>query len=243
MRTFLKSLPFIGPSLTRVYNWKTGDAGRQLQRILRDQKDLYIVQIGSNDGITGDPIHALLQSHPSWKALLVEPVPFLFERLCKNYSDIPNIRFANVAIAEEAGITTFYFVDPVAKDYVPGLPCWFEQLGSFDRGHITRHLGDALERFIVSTQISTFPLSAVLKRNNVNKIDLLHIDTEGHDWIVLRQLDLSSFCPHVILFEHKHLSEDDKKKALAFLKRDYRITNLGVDYLCRSTRRCAVASL
>jgi FkbM family methyltransferase len=237
MKTFLKSLPVIGPLLMRVYHWWKGEAhpARKLGRILRGRKDLYVVQIGSNDGITCDPIHSLLQSNPSWKALLVEPVPYLFERLCKNYSNIANIQFANVGITEQAGMATFYYVDPAARDHFPELPHLSDQLGSFDRGHIARHLGGALERFIVSTQISTFPLSTLLERNNVTKINLLHIDAEGHDWIVLRQLDLTRFRPDVILFEHRHLSEDDKTKAMAFLKRDYRITNLGVDFLCQST--------
>jgi FkbM family methyltransferase len=239
MKKLLKSLPFIGPTLIRGYYWCKDDTASKLRRILRGRKDLSVVQIGSNDGITGDPIHSLLGSNPSWKALLVEPVPYLFERLCKNYSNIPSIQFANVAITDQVGMATFYYVDPVAKDYIPGLSCLFEQLGSFDRSHIAQHLAGALERFVVSTQISTFPLSAVLERNNVTRIDLLHIDTEGHDWIILRQLDLKRFRPKVILWEHIHLSEEAKTEALAFLTRGYRITNLGVDFLCvnRELRR------
>jgi FkbM family methyltransferase len=235
MKTFLKSLPLIGPALRRVHHRWKGDplwSALLLWSTLQGRKNLYVVQIGSNDGITDDPIHSLLESNPSWKALLVEPVPFLFERLRKNYSNNPNIRFANVAISEQAGMATFYYVDPVAKDHIPQLPLWFDQLGSFDRRHIACHLG-ALERFTVSTEIPTLPLSTLLDRNNVSKIDLLHIDTEGHDWKILRQLDLTRFHPDVILFEHKHLSEDDKTKALAFLERDYRIIKLEFDFLCQ----------
>jgi FkbM family methyltransferase len=233
VKAFLKSLPLIGPSLTRACHWWKGYPDYKLWHILKGRKDLFVVQIGSNDGVTGDPIHSLLKSNPSWKALLVEPVPYLFDRLCKNYFDIPNIQFANVAITDRPGMATFYYVDPVAKDNTPELSCLFEQLGSFDRGHIVRHLGGTLEKFIVTTQVSTFPLSTVLERNNVNKIDLLHIDAEGHDWKVLRQLDLARFRPDVILFEHIHLSEDDKTQAMAFLKGNYEMTNLGADFLCR----------
>ena len=233
MKNFLKSLPLIGRLLTRVKHWWQDDLARKLRRILRDRKDFHIVQIGSNDGITGDPLHLLLRSNPSWKALLVEPVPFLFERLCKNYSEIPNIQFANIAIAEKAEIATFYYVDPVARNHIPQLPSVFDQWGSFDPGHIVRHFGHALDQFIVSTKVPTLPLSTVLGRHNVTQINLLHIDTEGYDWIVLRQLDLQQFRPEVILFEHKHLSEEDKTKALAFLNRDYKFTQYRDDYLCQ----------
>lgn len=143
------------------------------------------------------------------------------------------MRFANVAIAERPGTGTFYYLDPLAKQYLPDLPSQFDQLGSFDPGHITRHFGNALDRFILSIEVVTFPFSTVLEQNSVTKINLLHIDTEGYDWIVLRQLDLRRFHPDVILFEHKHLSEDDKRKALAFLTPDYKIARYRYDYLCR----------
>jgi FkbM family methyltransferase len=232
MKKFLKSVPLLGPVLTHVHNWNN-DLARRLASILRDRQNLSVVQIGSNDGITGDPLHFLIRSNRSWKALLVEPVPFLFERLCQNYSALPNIKFANVAIADQAGMATFYYVDSLAKTYIPNLPCLFDQVGSFDPSHIARHFGDMLDNFIVRAKISTLPLSTLLERNDVTEIHLLHIDTEGYDWVVLRQLDLRRFRPEVILFEHKHLSDDDKKKALAFLKNDYRITKFRYDFLCQ----------
>ena len=232
MKVFLKSLPLIGQALTKLHHWRI-DPARRIRNIFRGRKDLCIVQTGSNDGVTGDPVHLLLQSNPSWKALLVEPVPFLFERLRKNYYGNPNIKFANVAITEKSGIADFYYIDPTAKDYHPELPYWFDQLGSFDRGHIARHFGIALDNFIIPVQVVTLPLSTVLDRNNVAKINLLHIDTEGHDWIVLRQLDLMRFRPDVILIEHLHLSANDKSMVVAFLERDYSITKLAVDFLCR----------
>ncbi|MBK7697246.1 MAG: FkbM family methyltransferase [Saprospiraceae bacterium] len=37
-------------------------------------------------------------------------------------------------------------------------------------------------------------------------IDLLHIDTEGYDWEILKQLRLAKYFPRPIIFEHKHLS-------------------------------------
>jgi FkbM family methyltransferase len=243
MKVFLKSLPVVGPVFKWIgkirweyHCWKV-DPERNLSRILGGRKNLFIVQIGSNDGTTGDPICNLLRRHPSWKALLVEPVPFLFERLRINYRGNNNVQFDNVAIAAEAGTSTFYFVDAAAKQQIPDLPCWFDQLGSFDRSHIARLLGDALKPFIVSIELATLPLSAVLDRNNVTTMDVLHIDTEGYDWIILRQLDLNVFQPKVILFEHKHLQDSEKREAVNFLERQYRISDLGGDYLCERLRR------
>jgi FkbM family methyltransferase len=243
MKTFLKSLPLVGPAFKKLGElrwryrcWKV-DPARNLGKILRGCDDLFVVQIGSNDGTTGDPICSLLRKNPSWKALLVEPVPFLFERLRDNYRYNGNVRFDNVAIAKNAGRSNFYYVAAVAKEHIPDLPVWFDQLGSFDRTHITRHFGSVLDPFIVSAAIDTLPLSSVLARNHVTKIDVLHIDAEGYDWIVLQQLEQAKFLPKVIMFEHKHLVDNDKRAAVEFLENNYQITDLGSDYLCTCTQR------
>src|SRR5579862_2865434 len=45
------------------------------------------VKIGANDGITGDPCSDILLAHTNWRGLLIEPVPYCFERLQKNFRD------------------------------------------------------------------------------------------------------------------------------------------------------------
>ena len=232
MKRLIRSIPGVRPVIDRYRRWQR-DPARNLRRIFKGHRDLFLVQIGSNDGQTGDPVYGLLRANPTWHALLVEPVPYLHERLRDNYRGNPNVRFEQVAVADVAGTSTFYQIDGAAKQHLPDLPPWFDQLGSFDRGHIVRHFGDRLDRFIVSAQVPTIPLPQLLARNGVTNIDLLHIDTEGHDWVVLRQLDLGQFRPRVILFEHVHLGAEDKAAARRYVEPGYRVTDLGTDYLCR----------
>jgi FkbM family methyltransferase len=244
MNQFLKSLPVLGFLLKlaerlrwKFHMWKV-DPSRLLQRYLRGQKNLFLLQIGSNDGLNGDPIFAALKVQSSWKALLVEPVPYLFGRLKQNYDGNNRVQFANVAIAEEATPGIFYYLDASAKLHFPDLPSWFDQLGSFDRNHIIKHLGVAMEPFIRTLDIPTVSLPSLLEQHEVSQIDVLHIDTEGYDWKILRQLNLKKFRPKLILFEYKHLQEAERLAAMAFLKPAYRITDLDVsgDYLCERIR-------
>jgi FkbM family methyltransferase len=238
-KEFLKSIPFFRAAVRtvrrRYYKWKEwkNDPVRHIRKALPGMEKVYVVQIGANDGKTRDPIHVLLLENPSWAALLVEPVPFLFERLRQNYANNSRFRFENVAIGDQVGVTPFYYVDDSAREQISDIPWWFDQVGSFDREHITRHFGNTLDRFIVTANISTLPLNVLLERNNINSIDLLNIDTEGYDWHVLRQLDLSKYSPKVILIEHRHLSPATKTEVRRYLQDSYRIIDLSHDYFCR----------
>ena len=239
LKALAKSVPFLREVLRepwRKYHQWRYDAERLIEQEFRGRENVQVVQIGSNDGLSGDPVHSLLLRNPSWQALLVEPVPFLFERLQRNYPAEPRFQFANVAIAESEGAQPFYYIGEAAKERAAEVSQHFDQLGSFDREHIARHCGTALDSFIVTANIPTLPLPVLLERNGVSRMDLLHIDVEGYDWMVLRQLDLRHFQPAVILFEHKHFSDETRQAAHRFLEDDYAITNLGADCFCRRKR-------
>ena len=188
-----------------------------------------LVQIGSNDGKTGDPLHALLQKNKKWKALLVEPVPYAFERLKTNYSDRSRFICENVAINQGEALD-FYWVDSIAKKHLQDLPYWFDQLGSFDKEHILKHFDGQLAPFIVSQKLQGIKLVNLLNKHQIDRIDILHIDTEGYDWEILSQLDLNKHCPQFIMYEYKHLNQMDLQKSIQFLK-DYQIFNIGIDLL------------
>jgi hypothetical protein len=53
----------------------------------------------------------------------------------------------------------------------------------------------------------------------MSRIDLLVIDTEGHDFRILRQFDLIALAPVLVMFEHQHLSPADKSAAYSLLRR------------------------
>jgi len=189
-----------------------------------------IVQIGSNDGKTGDPIFYLLNKRKKWNAIFVEPVPYLFERLIQNYNSDPRFIFENVAI-NDGTEQVFYSVKQEAKKKFPDLPIWFDQLGSFDKENILKHLNGKLKPFIEENKLKGMTLTNLLSKNTVNSIDLLHIDTEGYDWKILSQLTLAEFKPSIILIEHMHLVKSEKKQSIEFQLKDYYIFDFGEDFL------------
>jgi FkbM family methyltransferase len=199
--------------------------------------DAVVVKVGANDGITGDPLYNLIHKHEKWKVLFVEPVPYLFDRLIGNYGHVPRHRFEKAAINDGTSCD-FYWVGEDAAQELADLPQWWDQLGSFNKEHILKHLNGRLAPFIRSERVIGLTIHQLFEKHDIHQIDLLHIDTEGYDWAILKQLDLSRYAPNVILFEHAHLSPNDRREALTFLSSLYNTTPIRGDTLaCKKSLR------
>src|SRR5438105_1383353 len=115
-----------------------------------------IVQIGANDGISFDPISALIRHRRRWRVLFVEPIPSVFERLVQNLGRSRRFMFECSAIGESCGSSSFYYLAEEARRNARVWHQWFDFIGSFDRTHVVRSLGEeaqGLDRFIVETSV------------------------------------------------------------------------------------------
>jgi FkbM family methyltransferase len=194
------------------------------------------VQIGSNDGLLGDPLHELIKSNPLWRGVFIEPVDYVFNRLVQNYGKSERFAFEKIAIAERPGERAFYFVSEDAFTD-PSIPPLADKLGSFMRSHIVKH-SPALEKYIVTTKVRCDTLSAVLARHNLSTIDLVHTDTEGYDFHILQQIDFQKYRPKIILFEHAHMTPAEYRESKDLLQRfGYRLTNCGLDTVAIAAKR------
>lgn len=202
----------------------------QLRRLSRFPEAIF-VKVGANDGISNDPCSDILLENTNWKGLLIEPVPYCCERLKTNFSDTSRFAIEQVAIGATPGKSSFYYVNREALESLPSLPYWYDQLGSFNKKHILDYLGEAIEPFIVKSEVETCTLSDVLKKNRIGDLHLLHIDTEGYDFEVLKMLDFTNYSPVIIFIEHKHLSNAEKSAMLCLLRDNgYSVYNCGTDY-------------
>lgn len=199
------------------------------------------VQVGSNDGRTGDPLFATVK-RAEVRGLLIEPIPELFERLTSTYADKRGLVFVKAAVAEDDRSRKFYWVPPR-----PGDPIWVDQLGSFSLDVILSHaheipgIADRVEA--MSVQCRT--LSSLIAEHGFTRVDLLHIDAEGSDLAILKTLDFrASWSPRFVLYEQKHLGPQ-QASALALLHRaGYSTLDLGMDvFAFRGKARHVVARL
>jgi FkbM family methyltransferase len=177
--------------------------------------DAFVVQIGANDGTAGDPLLEGFRT-TRWSGLLVEPVPHLYEMVVARYRDRPGVKTECAAISSRDGEAPLYRLRSV-----PGqTPEWFDQLATLDREVLLKHRSSIpeIDSLLIEERVPTVRLDTLLARHKVSRIDLLVIDAEGHDFEILRTLDLARFRPTLLMFEHQHLSENDKEAAYALLK-------------------------
>jgi FkbM family methyltransferase len=178
------------------------------------------VQIGSNDGDKHDPLRQTLLRH-SWSGVMVEPVPYVFARLRRNYGNFPGVRLENMAVAaspEPATLPFYYVAEAPATEL--DLPSWYDELGSFRKEVVLSHAAQVpdLEKRLVTIQVPCVTLEALCRRNGLAAVDLLHMDTEGYDAELLAAMDFRGLRPVLLIYEHKHLGEARRRQCQELLR-------------------------
>jgi FkbM family methyltransferase len=193
-------------------------------RLLRAFADAYpralFAEVGANDGEQHDLLRPLILSQP-WRGIIVEPVPYVFERLKRNYRDRPGLALENVAIGPQDGRRTFYHLAEVEDPSREGLPNWYDGIGSFSRKEVLsheRHIPDVESR-LVETEVQCLTLETLCRRNGVDRLDLLLIDTEGYDWEIIRHIDFAAWMPRLLVYEHYHLGPEERRNCREHVRR------------------------
>ena len=161
-----------------------------------------IIQIGSHVGNSfNDPIFNGVNE--TTKLILVEPVPYLFEKLKENYKnkmiDTSNIIFINKAVSNFIGAINLTI--PSIQNDFSKLPFWASQLASVNPKHATGHIPNLITETIT---VNTTTINEIIQMYDIKEIDLLHTDTEGHDYYILMDYNFK-IKPKKIIFEHKHM--------------------------------------
>jgi FkbM family methyltransferase len=160
----------------------------------------YFVQVGANDGVTDDDIRPYILRH-NWRGVLVEPLPDVFERLKKNYAGVERLEFANCAITEKLGQIEFWRHPSLPQCSGLGVRTRIQSRAKMER-----------------VEVSGVTWHDLLDHYDVDRIDLLQIDTEGYDAEVIRLFPFERMTPLIIRYEHKHLKMADRQELEAFLR-------------------------
>lgn len=235
VKSFVKSNTLVSTWLSYFYNrgqnWKPPitDINKLVDKIFRNKKNVFFIQVGANDGVSGcDHIRQNVITK-GWSGILVEPVPHIFKKLVKNYEGQPLISFENAAIGTKDGTQVFYHFDE-------SMSSWHNELGSFKKEILSRHGIENVDELIKELQVPVIAFTSLLKKYNITHLNILNIDTEGYDYEILKTIDFSFVKPSVIIYEHRHLSTEDYKASIQLLnKHDYILfSEFGCDTLAVS---------
>lgn len=159
--------------------------------------------------------------------LFIEPVKEYFDRL-------PECNKENVAISSYEGEIELYYIPSYIIETV-GLPDWLRGCNSVGKMHDTV-VKSGWSGYCVSESVKVVRIKSLIDKYKIAFIDLLKIDTEGHDCIILNDyLDTVDILPRVIQFENNVLSnkEDVNKVVVRLEDLGYQCKQVHFDIICK----------
>lgn len=206
----------------RLYKPKVGSMEEMMSAYSKSiGSNFTVIQIGANDGITHDPVHKFIK-RDKWNGVLLEPQKYVFEKfLSKIYRKHSNISVVNAAMGYEDGTASIYKIGFSTARWATGLTTFDKATleKAFESGHVARKCGKEGTKVpaddsthVVEEPVTILSAKSLIADYQVQKIDLLMIDTEGFDYEVIKMFDIGNNKPALIIFEKSHLSEVDYRE-------------------------------
>ncbi len=165
-------------------------------------KDFGLVVIGAHFGVW---LNDIIAKHQNKNILLVEPVPYNYSVLKKNFLEYNNIQICTNAVFSTNQKKNFYFVK---ENSIPKLgKHWASGIGSFDKQHILNHKSKRFqitEDDIENIEIDFITFQNLIDKYRIRSIDILQIDVEGAEFEILNSINFQNINIKSIQFESKH---------------------------------------
>lgn len=197
--------------VTDTLNIEISDAA--LHYIGQHKTGVKVVQIGAMDGLSYDDTREYLDIY-NWDALLVEPIPEMFQELKENFKDRTNYKFEQCAITSFDGSITMMTIplDSIIKnDLHPGYK-GMSAIYPLKNGFGTGYPRDAEVKtnYGVDIVVPAMTFKSLCEKHNIENFDILICDAEGHDWIICDQIDFTKYHPSFVRFEYFTLTDEEK---------------------------------
>ena len=184
----------------------------------------YFLDIGAYMGTYSDLI---LKNFENCKILMFEPQKNIFKKIKIKYEHKKNIKIYNYAISDKS---TFKDININQHDLTSSLSTLDVENNKYlqlkARLFGTTGPGMILKKIKVKTK----KLNEIIKSNKIKKIDLVKIDTEGHEFEVLKGIERSIKNIRYILVEFHndkiYLSYNPKKIHNHLIKNNFVLKNI-----------------
>jgi len=142
----------------------------------------YFLDVGSHIGTYSDLI---LKDFNNCKILMIEPQINIFNKIKRKYKNKKNIKIYNYAVSDKSVIKTIYINK---HDLTSSLSALDVKNNKYLKLKAKLFGTTSSGMILKKTKIKTQKLSRIIKFNKIRKIDLVKIDTEGHEFEVLKGL-------------------------------------------------------
>jgi FkbM family methyltransferase len=226
-RKTLLSNNFFGLMYYYQHIWtpKSNTIAAVLDDFSKKSKDVFFVQVGGNDGFQNDLICKFVKGY-RWSGITIEPQIKPFESLKQIYKK-DAVTPVNAAVDGENRTRKLYKVAFTDARWASGLSSFLKSHleEKIEDGYIekkAKKTGIALPKdkadWIGFDEIECLTFETIFKQNNVQKIDVLQIDTEGFDYEILKLFKFDTFLPKIIIFESENLSAADLTECKVWLR-------------------------
>ena len=165
---------------------------------LKNTKDYALLMIGAHNGLKTK--YFVKEAAEYGKVCLVEPVPHLFQTLIKTHSKLKNVFLVNKCVTNATADMVDFFAPTQNANR---LQHYGDQLGSLNKEHATNH-DKRMIGYIEKIRVPSISAESLLNAMKCVDINLLYLDTEGHDVEIIKNFPFNKIQPKAILFEHKH---------------------------------------
>lgn len=160
------------------------------------------IEIGTSDFDT------LIQDSCGKIGLTIEPLSFYLNNLPNN----PTVIKVNCAITDYDGEIEIFYISPVDIDKYQ-LPNWLKGCNSISKPHpsaLAELSNRDLQSLMQSHKCECLSWKTLVNRYNIESVELLKIDTEGHDCEIINSiLNNSDVLPKKLHFEANVLTDSE----------------------------------
>lgn len=194
-----------------------------LKSIFEKKSIKTIIQIGANDGLSFDELNYFIKRYQP-KSILVEPILEIFMRLKQNYKSYHNVFFENSAISVDYDDNSHLF--KVSEEFISRYGNHIPAISSFDKNHLIKH--GVSSSHIIKEKVKTLSIKDLIKKYQIQNLDLFFVDAEGYDGKIVYDLLNKSNLRPIIIFEYIHIDNNFFEKLInCFRDKNFLYFNIG----------------
>jgi FkbM family methyltransferase len=200
---------------------------KSLHHLGKTSSDVFVINIGAMDGVMFDEMFGYTNMY-NFKGLYVEPIPYLYDKLKNNIGG--NNLFENSAISDYDGKISMITIKKDVIDSGMVHDCFYGMSAIYPpkNGLGSEYDRPTVEKYGEMVNVNCITYNTLLRKHHINKIDVIKIDAEGHDYKIFKQINLKENQLKVIRLEWINLSKEDQSEIINIFNQNnfkYEITD------------------